>query len=90
VLRALCQTVTTLDPTLGLHELRGRGASPALAARQAGLAAITLTSLDEDALVPRSHSRDDTAERLDSATMDSVLQAALLLVDQIDAYLARR
>lgn len=90
VLRDLCQTVTTLDPSLGLAELRGRGDSPALAARQAGLAAITLTALDDEALAPRSHRPDDTADRLDPAVMDAVLRAALLLVDEIDAYLARR
>jgi hypothetical protein len=64
---------------------RGRGTSPALPARLAGLPAITLGCLDSDGLAPRSHQRGDVAEALDRDATDGLLGLALTLVDAIDA-----
>ncbi|HWD85880.1 MAG TPA: hypothetical protein VG321_09025 [Solirubrobacteraceae bacterium] len=71
ILRRLCQQVAGSDPALGLHELRSRGSSPALAARQAGIPAVTLTS---------QGAPDETAT-------ERVLLVGLALTDAIDAYL---
>ncbi|MGA9858116.1 MAG: M28 family peptidase [Solirubrobacteraceae bacterium] len=67
---------------------RGRGTSPALPARMAGLPAITIGCLDERGMVPRSHQTDDRVETLDDAAIDGLLQFALTLVDAVDADLA--
>jgi hypothetical protein len=74
-----------------LHALphRGRGAGPALPARRAGLPALTIGCLDERGIAPRSHQPDDTAGMLDRTATDALLEFALVLVDAIDADLAR-
>lgn len=64
---------------------RGRGTTPALPARLAGLPAITIGCLDGDGLAPRSHQRGDVPEALDRDAMDKLLGMALALVDAIDA-----
>jgi hypothetical protein len=88
-LRELCAAVPTEESALVAGPHRGRGASPALAARVARLPAITIGSLDERGLVPRSHQRSDTAEAIDGAALDPVLEFGLLLADAIDGFLAR-
>jgi hypothetical protein len=79
----------------GLHDARarphrGRGTSPALPARVAGIPAITVGSLDDSGLARSSHTHGDTSDAVDAAALDRVLQFALTLVDAIDADLARR
>ena len=87
-LRALCREVAVMAPDLGLDELRARGSSPALPARVARLPAIGLGCYDEEGLVPRSHQPSDTPDLISPDALDRTLQAGLLLVDAIDAYLA--
>jgi hypothetical protein len=69
---------------------RGRGSTPALQARLAGLAATTIGCLDNHGLVPRSHQPGDRPELLDAAALDQTTQFGLILVDALDAYLAAR
>lgn len=68
---------------------RGRGATPALPARMAGIPAIALGCLDADGLVPRSHQRDDTATNVAPAALDLTVEFALILIDALDAFLAK-
>ena len=68
---------------------RGRGASPALPARAAGIPSLTIGCVDGRGLAPRSHQRTDLPEALDPGAMDALLELALTLVDAIDADLAR-
>ena len=87
-LRALAARLAAGDGGIaGPH--RGRGTSPALAARARGLPALTLGAVDGRGLAPRSHQRGDVPEALQAGTLDAVLQFALLLVDELDAELAR-
>lgn len=69
---------------------RGRGVSPAFPGRFAGLAAITIGCLDDEGLVPRSHTPGDVPEALDRGAIDRLLELALTLVDAIDSDLADR
>jgi hypothetical protein len=89
-LRELAQQLA--DPPIGLDARphRGRGTSPALPARVAGIPAITIGSLDARGLAARSHTAQDTADNLDPAALDELLQFALILVDAIDADLVRQ
>ena len=64
---------------------RGRGFSPAFPGRFAGLPAITVGSLGDDGLPPRSHSAIDLPEAIDRGSLDRMLELALTLVDSIDA-----
>jgi hypothetical protein len=68
--------------------IRGRGTSPAFPARTRGLPALTLGAVDSRGLAPRSHQRSDLPEALEPATLNAVLQFALMLVDELDAELA--
>ena len=70
---------------LGARPHRGRGVSPAFPARRAGLPAITIGSLDERGLVPRSHLLADLPEVLPGGSLDRMLELALTVVDAIDA-----
>ena len=79
-----------LAATAGAPEHRGRGVSPALPARAAGLAALTIGCLDGDGLVPRSHQPADVPEAIDYGSTDRLLELALTLVDAIDGQLASR
>jgi hypothetical protein len=74
---------------LGAAPHRGRGVSPAFPARFAGLPAITIGCLDARGLVPRSHQPSDIPDALDRGALDGLLEAALTLVDAIDADLAQ-
>jgi hypothetical protein len=75
---------------IGARSHRGRGTTPALPARLAGLPAITIGCLDADGRAPRSHLRTDVPEALDRDAMDGMLGLALTLVDAIDADLGRQ
>ncbi len=86
-LRRLAAEVAAREPELELHELRGRGSSPGLSARQLGLPSVALTARSADGLVPRSHQSGDTAEHLNDAVIEQMLLAGLALADAIDAYL---
>lgn len=80
-LRTLCaQTGATLH--------RGRGATPALPARAAGLPAIAIGCLDSLGRAPRSHQKTDTPEHLNEAALTQTLDLGLRLVEAIDASLA--
>jgi hypothetical protein len=81
-LRALCGQ-TSASP----H--RGRGATPALPARTAGLPAIAIGCLDCRGLPTSSHQKADTPERIDDTALDRALETGLTLIKAIDAALAR-
>ena len=80
-LRALCAHTEAAS-----H--RGRGGTPALPARAAGLPAIAIGCLDDHGLVPRSHQRADTPETIDQTTLDRAVELGRKLVDAIDDSLA--
>jgi hypothetical protein len=73
ILRGLCHELAQTDRTLNLRELRSRGSSPALAARQAGIPSIALT----------------TQGQPDESAPERMLLTGLALTDAIDAYLSR-
>jgi hypothetical protein len=77
------------EPELHLSPHHGRGTSPALPARLRRFPAMTIGALDERGLAPRSHQMSDTTEAIDLSTLDRAVEAALLLVDKIDAGLGR-
>jgi hypothetical protein len=88
-LGAIARRVAGPETELGARPHRGRGITPALPARYAGLPAITIGCLDKDGLAPRSHQRGDVPAALDRDGMDRLLGLALTLVDAIDADLRR-
>jgi hypothetical protein len=89
-LRRLAADVANQNPHLKARPHRGRGTTPALRARSRRLPAITVGALDQSGVAPRSHQAADTASRVDTASVDRVVEFGLLLVDAIDAYLASR
>jgi hypothetical protein len=89
-LRVMGAEVATEEPHWNARPYRGRGRTPALPARSARLPAIALGCLDECGLAPRSHQAGDTPERIDPAAIDEVVEFGLLLIDHVDAFLARR
>jgi Peptidase family M28 len=80
-LRALCAQT-------GATPHRGRGATPALPARAAGVAAIAIGCLDSLGRAPRSHQKTDTPQHLNEAALSRTLDFGLRLVEAIDASLA--
>lgn len=72
-LRALAQQIATDEPHLDVSRHKGRGSTPALAARAAGIPAIAIGCLGKDG------PHEDTG-----ATADRALQFALLLIDAVD------
>lgn len=87
-LRHLSEIVATAvgpGTSLGTRAHRGRGISPALPGRRAGLPAVTIGMLDEHGLVPRSHLPSDVPDELVSGSLDRMLEIALTIVDAIDA-----
>jgi hypothetical protein len=89
-LRRLAAGVAGESPHLDAGAGRGRGTTPALPARSRRLPAIAIGALDQLGLAPRSHQTADTPERLDTGSVDRVVEFGLALVDAIDAYLASR
>jgi Peptidase family M28 len=87
-LRRVANTVATAEPHLNVRGRRGRGATPALPARVAGLPAITIGCLDDGDLSAHSHQRSDVAANVDSNALDAAIQFGLLLIDGVDAALA--
>lgn len=83
-LRELAQRIATDEPHLELRSCKGRGSTPALPARLAGLPAIAIGCLDHAGQQPHSHQRTDTVSVIDSDALDAALQFALLMVDAID------
>jgi hypothetical protein len=51
---------------------------------------VTIGCLDGRDLVPRSHQRADTAERIEPAAIENVVQYALILVDAIDSFVGQQ
>jgi Zn-dependent M28 family amino/carboxypeptidase len=84
---AICRRIAAEEPELGAAAYRGRWASAAYPARAAGWPAITIGCLDADDIAPGSHSARDTADRVDPASLQSALQFAVDLVDELDAEL---
>lgn len=89
-LRRLCDAVARADPELAAAPHRGRGRTPALPARAARLPAIALGCVDKRGTAPRSHQPSDTPDQLDPTSIDGIVEFSLLLVEQIDDFLARR
>jgi Peptidase family M28 len=88
-LRSLVAGLAAAEPALGLGAHRGRGATPALPARFAGLPALSVGRVDRAGLAPRSHTAQDTSQGLDPRALDATVQIVLMLIDAIDADLAR-
>jgi hypothetical protein len=80
-LRALCAQT-------GAAPHRGRGGSPALPARVAGVPAIAIGCLDDHGLASRSHQRSDTPETVDNAAIDRAVELGQELINAIDSSLA--
>ena len=66
---------------------RGRGTTPALPARAAGLPAIAIGCLDGRGLAPRSHQRTDTPDAMDEPALDDAIEFGRKLARAIDASL---
>lgn len=88
-LRTVCETIAERDPALHLTAHRGRGAAPGLAARIRRIPAIAIGCLENDGVSPRSHQRSDTAETVEDQALERAVEFGLLLIDEIDAHLAR-
>jgi len=84
-LRDLAERLAAEEPYLDLRPHRGRGTTPALPARAAGIPAITLGTLDRRGLCARSHQPTDTPTAIDGDALEAELQFALLMIDAVDA-----
>lgn len=89
-LRTICAAIARDESQLGARSHRGRGHTPPLRARWARLPAIALGCLDGNGVAPRSHQPDDTPQAVSLEAVDQAVAFGLLLVDRIDATLARR
>jgi hypothetical protein len=89
-LRRLAAAVAVENPHLNARPHRARGTTPSLPARSRRLPAIAIGAVDQRGLAPRSHQAADTADRVDTGSVDRVVEFGLLLVDAIDAYLVNR
>jgi hypothetical protein len=87
-LSRLCSEIAAQEPVLHVSPHAGRGATPALPARLLRRQSISIGCLDPKGIVPRSHQRDDTADRIETSALDAGVQFGLMLVDEIDAWLA--
>jgi hypothetical protein len=87
-LRQLAAEVAHHEAYLGATAYVGRGQTPALPARVAGVPAIAIGCIDGYGLTPRSHQMNDTADALEQSAADKAVQFGLMLVDAIDARLA--
>jgi hypothetical protein len=88
-LRELCERVARDESYLEAKPHRDRGAGPALPARSMALPSIAIGCRDRDGLAPRSHTHADTAENVDEAAVDELVNYGLLVVDAIDGYVGR-
>ena len=88
-LRRTARQVAEEESHLQAHPHRSRGNSTALPARMAGLPALTVGCLDSCGTAPRSHQRTDLPEAVERRALDHGIQFALLIIDGIDAALAR-
>ena len=88
-LRQLAARTAAGEDGLGARPHRGRGTSPALPARMRRLPALTIGCLDDRGLAPRSHQAGDRPDALDPRALDALVRFGLMLVDAIDADLAR-
>jgi hypothetical protein len=86
----LCARTATAEPHFSARPHRGRGATPAFAGALVRRPAIAVGCLDIHGLAPRSHQPADTADSVDPDALDQTVQFALLIADEIDAFLARR
>jgi hypothetical protein len=73
----------TLAERTGATTHRGRGSTPALPARAAGLPAIAIGCLDDRGLSPRSHQRTDTQDHIDEAALNRAIALGLTLIAAI-------
>lgn len=101
-LRALCAAAAGNDSQSGAEAAagdeprsvvrphRGRGTTPALPGRWLRLPSIAVGARDRLGIAPFSHQATDTPQSVDPRSVDRVVEFALLLVDQIDAYLEQR
>ena len=87
-LRALCAGVADAEPALESGPHAGRGAAPAFPARLFRRPAISIGCLNHEGLVPRSHQGDDTIANVDGDALGAAVQFGLMLVDEIDRWLA--
>jgi hypothetical protein len=88
-LQTLLSQIAADDPELGAHPHRGRGMTPAFLARAARLPAIAIGAVDENGLAPRSHQKTDTPDKIEPATLDSIVEFGLILTDAVDGYVGR-
>jgi hypothetical protein len=87
-LRAFCAELAGEEPGLDARPHAGRGAAPAFPARLFRRPAISIGCLDPNGIDPHSHQRDDVAACIEPHALDAAVQFGLLLVDEIDAWLA--
>lgn len=88
VLERLAASAASATPHLGATPASARGCWPALPATLRHIPALSLGALDERGMVPRSHTAEDTPDRVELAAVERVIQFGLLLIDEIDAHLA--
>ncbi|MGZ4165215.1 MAG: M28 family peptidase [Solirubrobacteraceae bacterium] len=88
-LRELAMRTAARDDGARARPYRGRGTSPALPASMRRLPALTIGCLDDRGLAPRSHQAGDHPAALEPDALDALLRFGLVLVDAIDADLAR-
>jgi hypothetical protein len=84
----LCAQVAQAEPRITAAPHPGRGSAPALPARLLRRPSISVGCVDPHGVVPRSHRREDVAASVDPSALEQSVQFALLLVDEIDAWLA--
>jgi hypothetical protein len=89
-LGTLCREVATDEPGLDAAPHAGRGSAPAFSARLLRRPAISIGCLDARGMVSHSHQRDDVAASIHPGALGAGVQFGLLLVDEIDGWLAER
>jgi Peptidase family M28 len=77
------RTLRALAERTGATAHHGRGSTPALPARAAGLPAIAVGCLDDRGLAPRSHQRTDTQDQIDDAALNGAVALAQKLIASI-------
>jgi len=77
------RTLRTLAERTSAGAHRGRGSTPALPARAAGLPAIAIGCLDDRGLAPRSHQRTDTQDHIDDHAVGGAVALGLTLISEL-------